>query len=257
VLTVSFDGADANLQELATTAPKEALWRQRIPQIRSGTVRFSPSAHEWQLLGWTNGRTIVSVRARLDSSTPARFEWTVPNREGWVSAMMASDRHALVVDATYEAGLFGSDPLRPWYRWREPRYSARVWRLDAGAAERIAESHLDNVACSSGDAVATSLVCVAFDGVRTRIASVAADSGRITPLSSIEGRFRATNTTGEGWITGWIGRTPVALRTATSELLRLPAPRGEWTEALAAAANTIATASSVGDENIVRIYAVR
>jgi Zn-dependent protease with chaperone function len=256
VLAVRFDGADADLQELATAAPKEALWRQRIPQMRSGTVRFSPSAHEWQLLGWTNERTIVSVRGRLDSSTPARFEWTVPNREGWVSAMMASDRHALVVDATYEAGLFGGDPFRLWYRLREPRYSARVWRLDVGAPERIAESHLDNVTCS-GDAVADSLVCVAFDGVRTRIASVAGDSARITPVASIEGRFRTTNTTVDGWVTGWIGRTPVALRTATNELLHLPAPRGEWTEALAGAANTIATASSVGDENIVRIYTVK
>jgi len=86
---------------------------------------------------------------------------------------------------------------------------------------------------------------------------VAGDSARITPVASIEGRFRTTNTTVDGWVTGWIGRTPVALRTATNELLRLPAPRGEWTEALAGAANTIATASSVGDENIVRIYTVK
>jgi hypothetical protein len=254
VLTVRFDGAEADLQELATAAPQEALWRQRIPQIRSGTVRFSPSAHEWQLLGWTNGRTIVSVRGTLDSGTPARSEWTVPDREGWVSAMMASGRQALIVDATYEPG---ADPLRMWYRVSEPRYSARVWRLNPDSSARIAESHLGNVTCSSGDAVAGSLVCAAFDGVRTRIASVAADSGRITPLASMDGRFRTANTIADGWITGWIGRTPVALRTATNELLRLPLQRDEWTDAVAAAANTIATASSAGDENVVRTYAVR
>jgi hypothetical protein len=73
----------------------------------------------------------------------------------------------------------------------------------------------------------------------------------------MDGRFRTANTIADGWITGWIGRTPVALRTATNELLRLPLQRDEWTDAVAAAANTIATASSAGDENVVRTYAVR
>jgi Zn-dependent protease with chaperone function len=254
VLTVSFDGADAELREVTAATPADVRWRQRIPHIRSGTLSYAPSMHEWQIRGWSDGRTLVSIRGRLDSGIQTRTEWPVPNREGWVSAVATSERQALIVDASYYPGLFDDDPFRVFERLLGPRYSARVWRMDDRGAILTAESRLGNVRCSFGDAVPGSLVCAAFDGVLTRIASVSAETGRVVPLSSIEARFVPSDRTAAGWITGSIDGRPVALRLATNEVVRLPSRRHEWTEAIAAVSSTLATISSVDDANIVRIY---
>ncbi len=254
VLTVRFDGADAELRELSAAAPQDVLWRERVARIRTGTLSYSPSTQEWQIRGWSNGRTLVSVRGRLESGASAKTEWAVPNNEGWVSAVMASDRHALFVETSYDAGLFDEgDPFRVIDRLLEPRASARIWRMDERAATLAAESHLDSVRCSTGDAVPGSLVCAAFDGLRTRLLSVSAETGRVTPLSAVDGWFLPSNRTTAGWITGSIKWTPVALRTSTNEMLRLPSHTHEWTQAIAAAADTIVTVSSA-DANVVRVY---
>lgn len=254
VLAIRFDGADAELRELSAAAPNDVMWRERVSRVRSGTLSYSPSTHVWQIHGWSNGRTLVSVRGGLESGVSGRTEWTVPNHEGWISEVMASDRHALLVDTSYDASLFDDeDPFRVIDRLLEPRSSARVWRMDERTATLAAESHLDNVRCSAGEAVPGSLVCAAFDGLRTRLVSVSAETGRVTPLSALDGWFLPSNRTTAGWITGSIKWTPVALRTSTNEMLRLPSHRHEWTRAIAAAADTIVTVAN-GDANVVRVY---
>lgn len=92
--------------------------------------------------------------------------------------------------------------------------------MGPGARTDLGVSKLD-ADCATATLDDDRLVCSAFDGTRRRI--VALDqSGRVTPITSLPGRFISHGRAGSGWLTGWSASTPVALRLSTRQAVRVP-----------------------------------
>ena len=253
-LALMLNGGAGEVREFAIADPSATIWRERVTGITSGTLCFDSASGEWHVLGWTPARRIIRAVGHVGRTGATLTEWTVPSsRHGWVSAMTATGSIALLLDTVYEPGPFSSPLLSAWYAVLRSHTGSRLWRVGAGEGTITAESRLE-VSCADGEADGDRLVCAAFDGARTRLVTVDPQSARITPLSTLWGRFRTYGTAAPGWVTGWLNSTPSAVRLATNEALQIPPRPHEWITAIAATNDAIGTISSSGDTWIVRVY---
>jgi hypothetical protein len=254
-LNVHDDGAD--VREIEVTHPSVTLWQQRVADI-TASARLVVSDHgDWQVLGLVRRQRIVRAMGHVGDANTAVTTWTVPaNREyGWMDAVSADGEGVVYVESAY-----GSDPmfgsiLGRWYTALQAREESRLWHLNAASQSLTARSRL-TVHCSAGDPTSASLVCSAFDGERTHLASVDASNAHITPIGSLEGRFRQYGSIGPGWISGWLNSTPVVVSPATNQALTVATRPREWIRALAATGSTLASVSTTRSACIVRIYPI-
>ena len=70
------------------------------------------------------------------------------------------------------------------------------------------------------------LACTAYDGTRTHVVTIDARTGRVEGIGFIADRFVSDQSVARGWLTGWAGSRPVAIRLSTHEVLQLPERAG-------------------------------
>ena len=94
--------------------------------------------------------------------------------------------------------------------------------LTAPTVKRVEVMHLT---CAAGlDAGA--LACSVYDGTRTRFFRLAADTGAVNGFGWLDGRFTGNGDVVDGWRTGWIGSTAVAIDLLNGRVVRVPRSEG-------------------------------
>jgi hypothetical protein len=74
---------------------------------------------------------------------------------------------------------------------------------------------------------------------------------------TIDGHFRPDDSATPGWLTGLSNSIPVALRLATGEAIRPPAPPGEFVTTITLTGAVIGTASWKEGGSRIRLYPLR
>ena len=81
-------------------------------------------------------------------------------------------------------------------------------------------SKLD-VQCAADVVAAGTLACTAYDGSRTHIVSIGANSPA-RGIGFLDDRFVGEERIATGWLTGWSNGRPIAIHLPTGEAFRLP-----------------------------------
>jgi hypothetical protein len=252
-LALTFADGAAEIRELTVADPDTAIWRTRIPDVASASMLVSPGG-DWHLVGWTRQRAMVSATGRVGQDSITRVEWPPFDvTYSWGQAMTAAGQKALFLDTAYQGTPFQNPLLIGLYAGARSHTESRLWHLVQGERHMTAVSRLD-VSCSTGALTNDGLICAAFDGARTRIVSIDTATAEVHPVTMFWGRFRASADGAAGWITGWLDISPIALRLATNEALRISQPPREWIRAVAATDGAIGTVSSGVGGARIRVY---
>jgi hypothetical protein len=107
--------------------------------------------------------------------------------------------------------------------------------------------------CAAG--LEGALACSVYDGTRTRFFRLAADSGTVTGFGWLDGRFIGNGAVADGWRTGWIGSTAVAIDLLNARVLRVPRSEGRVGQ-LAVSGRRLAAMVFDGGSYHLRIYEI-
>ena len=255
LLIAAADRRGTTVQKIRLDDTREVVWQQRVEDLVAPSLSIDRHALTWRLTGWTGEHGLARAEGAIGAADVEHTRWPVdPTSEAMVAAFTTTGREALVVESRYDAGIF--DDLPP--RWRLmlvilQRFSqeSRYWRLNPDGRTDLGVSRL-GADCHAGVVSPAALVCVTFDGTRSRIFTLDM-TGRIQPLGSIIGRFSGNENAIPGWLSGWIESTPAAIRLSTGEAFRLPA--GPITH-VSATDDRLAVVTIAADGPMVRTYRV-
>lgn len=251
VLAVAFDGTGATLRHGAPGA--EPSWRTHIDDIVSGRLSIAPDARRWTIVGWTRGTGPIEATGTIGGGPADVIRWS-----GSPGVRYTSIAAAGPVAAALEQHYRRSSIAVALARWglRLPYESrTQVWRLDPHGRTLVADSELQ-MACTGGIAT-DAFICAAFDGTRTRLSTVAIESGRILPIAIVAGRLTPfASHPARGWLTGWNGGTAMAIRLDTMTAYELPAVRGRYARSMTGVGDRLGVIESTGDRTTVSVYAL-
>ena len=94
-------------------------------------------------------------------------------------------------------------------------------KLVTAGEMRFTESKLD-VDCVADVMSDGALACTAYDGSRTRIVTISPTTGQVDGVGLIDGRFVTDERAVRGWLTGWAGGRPAAIRLPFGDAFRMP-----------------------------------
>lgn len=252
VLAAETRGDVLELRVFRIDAPGEIEWQQRVPGVPNGTLSFAPATARWKVTAADEG-SVVQVEGQVGS--PAMTETRWPIARGGVVVLAAVSGEAAIVMETgfaqsflHRRGFWQLLLLMPGGHL-ESRFS----RVTKTAHEPLGVTRFQ-AHCASKAAGGERLLCSAYDGSRTRFASVDAATGAIRPLASLDGHFVWLSSSATGWLSGWADSQAVAIHPATREALRM-APGGERLTHLATTGEIVAAASFAGGETTIRVYA--
>ena len=252
VLAVDIHDDDADLREIHVDAPDRALWERRVKGIGTPALSYRPATRRWQLLGVDSRGGIVRAMAPIGGEEVETTRWSPsPDPDRWPQAIAASGERALVVETRSPS--FGDTRL--WLVWslmQGFRMESRVSRVDPAGHTELAKTQF-MAQCLAALVPDESLMCSAFDGTRTRFAAFDAATSRVTAMTWMPGRFAGTAMSEDGWISGWLGSEPVAVRPTTREGLRLTRSRFQASQVVAHG-STLATLSYSERGSVLRLY---
>jgi hypothetical protein len=224
VLVAVSDARGTTVRGLALDEAHDPPWEQHVPDLRAPRLSFTRGTRRWHVTGWTGDRTLVRVEGDLDAAGLVRTEWPAsPSEDGWIDAFSATREGAIVVEARYDPGPLAA-LIPPRWKWiwlvaapgrRQTRYAA----IDRRGTTELGTSRL-GASCESGLLQDDALLCTVFDGTRTRLVSIDA-SGRVGALGWFHGAFVGDGNAAPGWLTGWTGATPVAIRLGSRDIIAL------------------------------------
>ena len=210
-----------------TLSGREVVWQQRVDDLIAPVLTLDAASQKWRLTGWTADRGMARAEGVIGSAQVDAVRWPADDTdEAMVGGFTTMGRDALVVESRYDAGVF--DSLSP--RWQMmslllQRFNqkSKYWRLGPDGRRELGVSRL-GADCRADVTAADALVCLTFDGTRTRLFTLHS-SGRIEGLGWLNGRFSLDQNGVPGWLSGWMESTPAAIRLATGQAFRLPMDR--------------------------------
>jgi hypothetical protein len=232
LLAADLHDEDAEVREIHVDDPAHALWRRRIDGIGAPVLSYRASTRTWQLLGVDNRGGVVRATAVLGGDEVDTTRWAPsPDPTRWPQVIAASGNQALVVETTTPS--FGDARVSLlWSLLQGFRMESRVSRVDAAGRTELARTRF-TAQCLTAFVPADSLMCSAFDGSRTRFAALDAATSTVTSMTWVAGRFAGIAISEDGWMSGWLGTEPVAVRPSTREGLRLPRSRYQVSQVVA------------------------
>jgi heat shock protein HtpX len=214
VMVAREDGVE--LKKLALETTPQVVWQQYVPEIFGPDLSIG-SDSRWRLMGSDRLRQPLRVEGLIGSAEVHRTGWKgFDHSVSWPAAMGASGSDALIVLTSYDARI----PTSAW---------ALIWLLNPGAVvsqlwhvgpenrTQLGVSHAQ-AQCDGGVLGDERVVCIAYDGVRSRITALDPATGRITPIGTLDGHFTTYGRAPAGWLTGWCDSTPAAIRLGTREI---------------------------------------
>jgi hypothetical protein len=125
------------------------------------------------------------------------------------TAIVGSGSEVLVVETDYDFALGEGDVFSPWL-WLRVFQGAnpgvRWWRTGKDQSTKVGSSRLGTT-CSIAGAPENHVLCSAFDGRRTRFILIDGESGQLTPVGWLPGRFLNFNRGAGEWVSGFCGST--------------------------------------------------
>ena len=247
----------AEVQSVVFDAEPVVMWRQPIDHVRWGSIAVDARSNRWTVTGRGEEGRLIHASGIVGSTGVQAKTWDGRTVEGgWAAAFAARGADAVIVEHDYSYGpLSESRAVMLAILLARPNNVTRFWRLRDGERTGMQESMLDSRCL--GEALDDGrIVCTAFDGTRTRIVAIDPSTAAVTALAVMDGRFVSTGDNAGGWIVGWAGSTPTAVRLATREAVRAPAQPYESVHALGATDAAIATVMSTDAGSRIRIYAL-
>ncbi|HEX2452155.1 MAG TPA: M48 family metalloprotease [Vicinamibacterales bacterium] len=258
VLLEQRDGS-ARLRELSVTGNHDVVWQQEIEEIFGSTLSVDPMTGRWRILGWDDDGQLADVEGTLGTTDSHRTRWPLrESRDGsWPIALAASSLGPLVVNVNYETtalrGLWA--PLRAFVG--EPlRSTLTVRRADSAKSFDGGRSRL-RADCFDETQPSRRILCSVYDGSRSRLIALNAQSDVPEPVGAIDGRFYSHRRVVNGWISGWLSSTPVAIRIAGPVALQVVQDGSGYVNELAANDTAFATVTANGESSTIRVYEQR
>lgn len=245
------------LRQVRIEPPHQELWRQLVPHVYRGTLSIVRRTGEWRVNGFDREEAIVHAEGMIGTSDLRERRWPAGyTRDAWIEAVSADGGDPLVVETSYNNGLFEYLPSRVWalgLLLNAGNQQSKYWSIGENGVRPLGSSRL-GASCTSGlDAGA--LACSVYDGTRTRFFRLAADTGAVTGLGWLDGRFIANGEAVDGWRTGWIGSTAVAIDLFNGRVLRVPRSEGAVGQ-LAVSGKRLAAIVFDGGSSHLRIYEI-
>jgi len=239
-LVWAVDGTRADLREVLVDAPDAAGWHLQVTGISSPMVSLDTKSRRWGL----TAPGVNDVQAReglIGTSEIDSYRWSVPAAHGLPFLPIAlSGGRALAVEPRLDLSLPATDPLGTLVfvfasasRWR-----STIWSFGPDKSEALGTSRFE-LECHRLP-LADRGACQIFDASRTRFFAMDAATRRITPVGSLPGRFFAGEEPQNAWITGWYQSSPLAVRLAPADAIRVAGPHGEHAHMLAASDRVVA-----------------
>ena len=252
VLAVNIHDEDADVREVHVDAPDHTIWEQRVTGIVTPVLSYRAASRTWQLLGVDTNRGIVRASAVLGDSQVDTMRWAPPpDPTRWPQVIATSGSHALMVETRYPS--IGNTSL--WVLWslmQGLRMESRLTRVDPAGHTELARTRF-TAQCLAAIVPDERLICSVFDGTRTRFAAIDPATSNVTSMAWLPGMFAGAAISDDGWMSGWLGSEPVAVRPSTREGLRLSRSRYHPGQVVAHG-STMATLSYAESGSTLRLY---
>jgi hypothetical protein len=136
-----------------------------------------------------------------------------------------------------------------------PQRESRFWTIGRGGRHDLAITRL-GTRCLDRALDDDRLVCSVFDGSDTRFVAIDPETGRQSAVGTLPGRMEFYHSTAPGWLSGWAGPLPIALRLSTREAFRAGADPRHRVMQVTAADHVAGTVSFDGTRSTVRLYSI-
>ena len=254
MLVVRSMPSGTTLQAERLNAGRDILWARAIDNLSEPALSIDRATGRWSLLGWDDDDSLMRVQGALGTTDVDEMHWPISqDHDGYVAALTSLGPDALVLKTRYDRG--GLRKAMPWSiaYMLLPISSVSVFvTANKLGEETTRESKLD-VDCAVDVMADGALACTAYDGSRTRIVKISPTSGHAEAVTSVDGHFRTDQHSVRGWLTGWIGARPVAIRLATGDAFH-PSRTAGTVRLVPIAHDRIASLEMTGDHQTVRVY---
>ena len=242
------------VREIVFDAKPRIQSREVLAGFRTGELRYRPADDRWIVLGHNNESRFVRAEGTPGVTGARTSTWgplTAPG--GWLQAVGTKDAAALVVEERYRPGALSRLARLGLATGLGRGYYTEIHinRVVNGSRLEVGRSLLE-AGCDALENEA--LLCAAYDGTRTRIVTIDPQTSAVQPVATVDGRFWTMHVATQGWIVGWSGSTPVAIKLSTREALRPPPVEDEFVSSLGVSDGAVATAASIDEGSRVRVY---
>ena len=252
------DGS-VRLRELAVSGSGDVIWQQEIPEIFAAALSADPATHRWRVLGWDNRGELGHVEGVVGASNIVRRGWPLrESRDGsWPIALAASNRGPLVVNIAYETrARRGALATLRQFVGAPLGSTLTVRRADAVKSFDAGSSRL-RAGCFDETLPTGRVLCSVFDGSRTRFVALDVEHEGPTAVGSLDGRFFSHRRVINGWLSGWLGSRPVAIRFGGPEAVQVKPDGSDYLDEIAANDAMFVTVSSTEAGSTLRMYSRR
>ena len=239
-LVWAIDGTRADLREVLVDAPDAAGWQLQVTGLSNPVASLDARSRRWRL----TSPGVSEVEARegfIGSSGIDSYRWPLPAAHGLPFLPIAvTGGRALAVEPRLDLSSPAMDPLGAlvFVLASAPRWRSTIWSLGPGAPEDLGTSRFE-LECHRLP-LADRGACQIFDSSRTRFFTMDAGTRTVTAVGSLPGRFLVGAEPQNAWITGWYQSSPLAVRLAPADAIRVVGPHGEHAHMLAASDHVVA-----------------
>ena len=244
------------LRQLRIDAPHQELWRQRVTGLYGASLSIDRGDGRWRLNGYDHDEGIVRAEGIIGTAEVRERRWASRyTRDALIDAVSTDGRDPLIVETSYDTGVLGRLPGQGQLLGmllNSFTQHSRYWSIGDDGVTTLGASRLG--ASCTGGLEGGALACSVFDGTRTRLLRLGA-GGTVTGLGWFDGRLGWHGDLADGWITGWIGSTAVAIDLANRRMLSLPRSEGTATQLTVSGRRLAAVVFTAGVYRL-RIYEI-
>jgi hypothetical protein len=256
LLVVQSDSHGTTLKTLRLNPSRDVVWQHLVDDLFAPSLSFDRATGRWRVMGRGDDESIVRVEGIVGTSEVRQTRWPAAYTRGLdIQALATAGPDMLVVETRYDRGALANVIPRRWtwpYLLRPFNQVSRYATVSDRGRRTYGESVLD-VDCMADVLPDAGLACIAFDGTRTRIVRIDAGTGNIEGIGLLDGHFVSDQHVARGWLTGWAGSHPVAIRLSTRQVLYLTQGRGA-PSLLSVANDRLAAVGLDVDHFTVRLY---
>ncbi len=223
VLIVESEPLGTTVKAVRLDQPRAVVWQQFLDGLSEPSLSVDRATGRWRVMGWRDDESIVRVEGIIGTADVQTRQWpAVHTRGSYIDGLAAVGSEVLVVEKRYDGGLVAHlIPHRwTWARLLQPYNEVSRYATISDLGRRtFGESKL-GVDCLA-DVLLDGLACTVDDGTRTHAVTIDARSGRVEGIGFLDGHFVSDQNVAPGWLTGWAGSRPVAIRLSTREAFQL------------------------------------
>ncbi len=227
-LVWSVDGSRTDLREVLVAAPDTAGWQLRVTGMSTPAVSLDAKSRRWRLASRAGVNEVEAREGVVGTDQVNSYRWSVPTGRmtPFIPIALSGDR-ALAVEPRPDLSSPISDPLGAFMFVfaSAPRWRSTIWALGPDGASDLGTSRLE-LQCHVLP-LADRGACHIFDASRTRFFAIDAQTRGITAAASLPGRFFAGEDPQGAWLTGWYQSSPIAVRLAPADAIRVADQHGD------------------------------